>query len=149
VLFRYRIAPEPRCEYLSSSVEGLTGYAAAEFFADPHLPWAVIHPEDLPLLLSLEIDCRARPRVLRWVRRDGQVVWTEHYYTAILDASGEPVAVEGVARDITAERAALTPAAPVARGKGRTTTRLQKVTAEIIEPDDEPSGAVRARAKGE
>jgi PAS domain S-box-containing protein len=152
VLFRYRIAPEVRCEYMASSVEGLTGYAPAEFFADPHLPWSLVHPDDLPLLLRLEIDCRARPRVLRWVRRDGQVIWTEHYYTAVRDDAGDAVAIEGMARDITAERAAENPSPPVPRGRSalrNTTTRLERVTAEIVEPDDEPSGEVRARAKGE
>ena len=111
VLFRYRLLPEPRCEYLSSSVKGLTGYAPDEFFADPFLAYAIIHPDDLPLLLQLGLDCRKRGRVLRWVRKDGTVVWTEHCYVPIRSAEGEVVAIEGLARDVS-DRMASPPPAP-------------------------------------
>jgi PAS domain S-box-containing protein len=117
IVFRYRLSPEVRCEYMSSSVQGLTGYTPAEFFEDPNLPYALVHPDDLALLLALDLDCQRHGRVLRWVHRDGRVVWTEHYYTPICDDEGTPVAVEGVARDITAEMSARTPCPPVKRGK--------------------------------
>jgi PAS domain S-box-containing protein len=108
-LFRYRLRPEPRCEYLSSSITAIMGYTPAEFFADPYLAYSLVHPDDLPLLLQLAEDCKRRSRLLRWVRRDGQVVWTEHYYTPIRDAEGVLVAVEGVIEDVTADMQACPP----------------------------------------
>jgi signal transduction histidine kinase len=41
---------------------------------------------------------------LRWIHRDGRVVWTEQRITAVRDATGRITALEGIIRDITRER---------------------------------------------
>src|SRR5258708_18809295 len=38
---------------------------------------------------------------VRWKRPDGSWIWTEHRTVPIHDESGELVAVEGIARDVT------------------------------------------------
>lgn len=44
--------------------------------------------------------------MLRWVRRDGSVFWTEQNNTPILNDGGELIALEGIARDITERKEA-------------------------------------------
>jgi signal transduction histidine kinase len=47
------------------------------------------------------------PVVLRWVHKDsGEVRWFETRYVSVRDESGERVAVEGIARDVTDRRRA-------------------------------------------
>ncbi len=41
------------------------------------------------------------PRALRWICKDGAIVWLEHHNAPIYDEEGNLVAVEGIARDIT------------------------------------------------
>lgn len=102
VIFCYRILPASGQVFLSPSVEGISGYTADDFYADPFLAYSVIHPEDLPVLLQLHAEHDAnRPIVLRWVRRDRKVIWTRHLHAPVHDETGQVIAVEGVAQDIT------------------------------------------------
>jgi signal transduction histidine kinase len=39
--------------------------------------------------------------LLRWIHRDGRIVWAEHQRVPVFDQHGRWVAVEGVARDVT------------------------------------------------
>jgi PAS domain S-box-containing protein len=96
--------PAPRLEYISPSVENLVGYSADELLhaEDRTSIWAIIHPEDLQKSRTYIANPMAavQPLVMRWIHRDGSVVWTEQRFTPIFD-NGVLVAVEGVIRDIT------------------------------------------------
>jgi PAS domain S-box-containing protein len=107
VLYRYRVRPLPGFEYVSPSCTRITGYTPEEHYADPELPLKLVHPEDRPLLDAMyAADAPDDAVLLRWVRRDGTVAWTEQRSVAIRDESGQIVAVEGIARDVTARRRA-------------------------------------------
>jgi len=43
---------------------------------------------------------------LRWVRRDGSIIWTEQHVVPIYDQAGELVAIEVIARDVTERKEA-------------------------------------------
>ncbi len=104
VFFRLRLVPERRFEYVSPAIAAITGYAPAEHYADPELIARIVHPADrerLDAALSGAVPTLGRDLLLRWVRRDGAVVWTEQRSSAVRDASGRIVAVDGVARDVT------------------------------------------------
>ncbi len=108
LIYRYRLGPEPRFEYVSPSATAITGYTPEEHYADPELELKLVHPEDRPLLQKVlrgEINPDA-PLVLRWTRKDGTIIWTEQVNTPIFDASDNLVAIEGIARDITERRRA-------------------------------------------
>ncbi len=108
LVYRYEFEPVPRFTYVSPSATALTGYTPEEHYADPQLGRAIVHPEDLPLLDAL-IDGRTThgaPLLLRWRRRDGQVIWTEQRTRLVRSRDGRLVAVEGVARDVTAREEA-------------------------------------------
>jgi GAF domain-containing protein len=47
-----------------------------------------------------------QPTTLRWVRKDGTIIWLEHSNVPIYDAAGGLSAIEGIARDITERKQA-------------------------------------------
>jgi PAS domain S-box-containing protein len=102
LIYRYRFAPERGFEYVSPSATAITGYTPEEHYADPDLGFKLVHPDDRPLLESLAQSPpeAGTPLTLRWVRKDGSVLWTEQRNVPIYH-DGQLVAVEGIARDIT------------------------------------------------
>lgn len=108
LIYRYRLAPEPGFDYVSPSATAITGYAPEDHYADPLLGFRLVHPDDRPLLDAVRSDQAAAhaPLTLRWQRRDGSVIWTEQVNRVIYDPAGTPVALEGIARDITARKMA-------------------------------------------
>jgi PAS domain S-box-containing protein len=102
VIFRYRIAPPRGFEYVNPAVTTMTGYTPEEHYADPDLGFKLIHPDDREALASqLEPESAGGLLTVRWIRRDGVVIWTEQHNVPIYDAAGNLVAIEGIARDVT------------------------------------------------
>jgi PAS domain S-box-containing protein len=103
VVYRWRIEP-PGVDYVSPAIAALTGYAAEDFRADPTLAERAVHAEDRETFgahLARGAFAADTPFVLRLVRRDGAVVWTEHRVVPVHDDAGALVAIEGIARDVT------------------------------------------------
>jgi len=104
LIYGYRFVPAPGFDYLSPAATAITGYTPEEVYADPQLAAQLVHPEDRPLREALDQAAAApgAPLTLRWVRKDGVVIWTEHRVAPVHDIAGTLVAVEGIARDVTA-----------------------------------------------
>jgi PAS domain S-box-containing protein len=105
VVTRYRLLPEPALEYISPSVERMTGYTPAELYADPQVALRLIAPEDRERLTRL-LSGLARqelgvPQTLCWLRKDGERVWIEQQTVLIYDAAGQLAAAESICRDVT------------------------------------------------
>ena len=107
MVFRYRLAPTPGYEYVSPSVLRLAGYTPDEVYADPEMGFALVHPDDRPLFDDTLAGRRPAPDpfVLRWQRKDGTTIWVELRSTPFVGPDGS-VGFDGVARDVTAQRAA-------------------------------------------
>ena len=109
VFYRVRLTPEPVLEYVSPAAEAVTGYSSAELLENPTLWQDLVHPDDRALipdgafLATATADELEAPVVMRWVRRDGSVRWTEHRSAPIFTGGGALIALEGVARDVTAQ----------------------------------------------
>ena len=107
VFYRIRLTPEPVLEYVSPAAEAVTGYSPAELLDDPALWQGLVHPDDRALIPDGAAFAAATtgeleaPVVLRWVRRDGSVRWTEHRSAPIFAQDGALIGLEGVARDVT------------------------------------------------
>ncbi|MCC6613655.1 MAG: PAS domain S-box protein [Anaerolineae bacterium] len=108
LIFRFRFKPTPAFEYVSPSATAITGYTPAEHYADPELGFKLVHPDDRPLLAQVAAgENLEHALILRWVRKDGTIIWTEQRNTPVYDENGELVALEGIARDITQRQQAL------------------------------------------
>ncbi|WP_128694698.1 PAS domain S-box protein [Methanoculleus taiwanensis] len=103
LIYRIEFVPERRFTYVSPAATALTGYSPEEHYADPDLGLKLVHPDDRHLFAALaegRLSCD-EPLVLRWVKKDGSVVWTEQRNVPIYDDVGKLVAMEGIARDVT------------------------------------------------
>ncbi len=103
IIYRYRLKPDRGFEYVSPSATVITGYTPEEHYADPDLAMKLVYQEDRSLLDAIfgSSNSFKEPLVLRWIRKDGKVIWTEQRNVPILDQDGEVVAIEGIARDFT------------------------------------------------
>ena len=108
LIYRYRLEPQRGFTYVSPAATVITGYTPEEHYADPNLGYKLVHPDDRPLLDAATSGNTpdGAPLTLRWVRKDGQVIWTEQRNVMIHDEDGEPVAIEGIARDVTERKRA-------------------------------------------
>ena len=107
LIYRYRLHPTPGWEYLNPAAEALTGYTPSEILADVEIGRSLVHPDDRRILGEVVEGSRSADDSLsiRWVRRDGEVIWTEQRVALVREVDGRPVEVVGVARDVTAARA--------------------------------------------
>ncbi len=106
IIYRFAVDPWPPVfEYASPSITAHTGYTPEQFMADPDLLWHVVHPDDHDELEHWlrSADQIERRVTVRNVLPDGEIRWHEQRFTPILDAAGKLVAVEGIARDVTAQ----------------------------------------------
>ncbi len=103
MIFRLRLKPRVEFEYVNPASAAILGYTPEEHYSDPSVSFRIIHPDDRALFESVSNRDSGRfgPIVLRWIHKDGRVVWTEGRAVPILDDSGSIVAVEGMIRDIT------------------------------------------------
>lgn len=101
IIYRYRLAPVPELEYVSPALGPITGYTREELFQNPSLLVASIFPEDRTLLEQAK---NLLAVTVRFTHKDGHIVWLERQQTLIQDEAGQPVAIQGVARDITAQK---------------------------------------------
>jgi two-component system, cell cycle sensor histidine kinase and response regulator CckA len=102
IVYRYRLAPTRGFEYVSPASTAMTGFTPEDHYADPDLGWKLVHPDDRHLVEEAAGASGQGPVTLRWIRKDGTEIWTEQRNTVIRDEHGTPVAVEGIARDVTA-----------------------------------------------
>jgi PAS domain S-box-containing protein len=106
MVYRYQLVPEPRFQYVSPAAADITGYTPEELYDDPRLGMEIVHEEDRPdfeKVISGEAPTD-EPFQVRWVRKDGKVIWTENRHTPIRNTAGEIVGLQGISRDITKER---------------------------------------------
>ncbi|HVN55756.1 MAG TPA: diguanylate cyclase [Anaerolineaceae bacterium] len=103
----YRMLPDGRFEFIGPAVREILGYVPKDFYRDPALGSQIVFPADRELLAQIvqpgtvEVSSMKEPRVIRWVHKNGTLVWIELHQVPIYSETGQLIAVEGVARDIT------------------------------------------------
>ncbi|MBI5295674.1 MAG: PAS domain S-box protein [Chloroflexi bacterium] len=103
LIYRYELSPKRGFSYVSPAAMTLTGYSPEEHYADPELGYKLVHPDDQHLLAETIQggDAIRKPLVLRWIRKDGSMLWTEQRNVPIYTEDGTLVAMEGISIDIT------------------------------------------------
>jgi len=96
--------------YVSPQIEGLTGYTAEEWRADPELWYRLLHPEDRVRAIAEDDRTTATGDPVsmeyRFIARDGRVVWVRDEAALLRDDQGHPIAWHGFYEDITAGKEA-------------------------------------------
>src|SRR5918998_1377196 len=100
LIYRYRLKPTPGFEYVSPSATAIIGYTPEEHYADPELRFKIVHPDDRHLI-DEALRSPESLITIRWLRKDGGVIWIEQRTKAIYDGASEVIAIEGIARDVT------------------------------------------------
>lgn len=125
LIYRYEFVPKRGFTFVSPSATAITGYTPEEHYADPDLVFKIVHPDDRYILEKIakgEISID-KPVTLRWIKKDGSIIWTEQKNVPIYDDKGNLIAIEGIARDIT-ERKKLEEELKESELKFRTITNL-------------------------
>ncbi len=107
--WEYWTGPRHEIIFISPSCERITGYAPAEFIANPDLLLSIVHPEDRAVLDShLESDAFHDEMEVsfRIVRRDGEIRWIAHGCQPVYGQGGEYEGRRVSDRDITERKLA-------------------------------------------
>jgi PAS domain S-box-containing protein len=144
IIYRYRFLPERSFEYVSPVATVITGYTPEEHYADPDLGLKLVHPDDRPLLTAATQGASDydKPLTLRWVRKDGAIIWTEQRNVLIYDQAGNLVEIEGIARDITERKQA-------EEALWESNQRLQEALAELKQTQEKMVQQERLAAVGQ
>jgi PAS domain S-box-containing protein len=104
IIYRMRLQPDRAYEYVSPATLTLTGYKPEELYADPTIGMTHIPPEDRETLAALTKNQQRwpNPTTVAFRRKDGRNIWLELRNNYFRNSEGGLVAVEGIARDITA-----------------------------------------------
>lgn len=103
IVFRYSFVPAPHFEYVSPSCVEINGYTPEEHYAMPDLIVEIVHPDDRPMFeKQAEASLHSEtPLTIRWIRKDGAVIWVEIKSRAQLDEKGRVLSFEGIVRNVT------------------------------------------------
>jgi len=106
--WEYWQLPDGTLRYMSPSCMQISGYSAAQFYADPQLLRRIIHADDGALFdghshhlsklgVPLPIDFRIQAQ-------DGSTVWVSHVCQPVFDPAGQPLGLRGSNRDISTRK---------------------------------------------
>jgi len=101
LVFRLRLEPRPTLEFVSPSSKALLGYWPSDLVGDERAIARIVHADDREQFLRLHELPPRTGRKLRFLDRDGQLVWMELRLAPVTTTDGAPPVVEGVARDVT------------------------------------------------
>ncbi len=106
IVFRIQKFPDFKMQFISQSVERITGYSASEFYNDPNLIFNITHPDHSDhfrsLFLTPEIDNTSGK--FQWVMKNRMHIWIDLRCVPVYDENNNIVAIEGIARDITRQK---------------------------------------------
>ena len=107
MIFRLDLV-EGKYDYISPSVEGLTGYSSEDFYKNPSLLKDVIHKGSKDYFLDKMNDLNNGiipfSYEYRIVCKDGSEKWLNQRNVKVYDDNGSLVALEGIVSDITERR---------------------------------------------
>ena len=105
--FVYRTDPDPCLEFVSDTIQDLTGYSPGELVSNPHLIPGLVDAREAERVSSrLDADPGVETNVeFHWTHRSGRTVWARHQLRRRQRADGSTV-IEGIGYDVSALRVA-------------------------------------------
>lgn len=103
VIFYYRLSPYKAFDYISPSVEDVTGFPQSSFYDDPGMFSEIAdekNKEEVKDIFSYKTPSRDLS-VIEMINKRGEKFWGEFNCTTIYNDNNDPIAVEGTFRDIT------------------------------------------------
>jgi two-component system, sporulation sensor kinase C len=104
IIFRYKLLPETKFEYMSPAVFAVTGYSPEEYYTDPRTFFNSIHPDDASIvnnLFSASDHPGELPLAFRFTHKNKNTVWVEQKCVFIYNKTLRVKAIEGIIRDVT------------------------------------------------
>jgi PAS domain S-box-containing protein len=102
VIYRLRVGDDAGYDYISPMVDSMLGVPSEDFYADPDLSLKYLHEDDVDKVAdSRGAGEQSAPLLIRWHHPDGRLLWLERRTTHFYDEHDEPVAIEGIIRDVT------------------------------------------------
>ncbi len=102
VALRVQVMPAVRIVEIAGPLQALSGLDPAELRDNPSLLWRLVHPEDRQAYAQALGAEDPHTIEVRWQRRRGQVLWTEHAVTPWHDEHGHAVGFSALIREVTA-----------------------------------------------
>ncbi len=106
IMYRISLAEKFRIDYISPAASSILGYSPAELYTKGKYILRLVASEDRNRLVGLFANLETRSDTIRWIHRNGNVVWMEHNNVPLYDEAGKIAAMEGIARDITERKKA-------------------------------------------
>ncbi len=105
IIFRYDLLPTPGFSYVNPACEAITGYTQADHYAlGSKINNILLHPDDADLYEQYLTNPSqfSHSLVMRWITKQGNIIWIEQRIVHLFDAENNIIAVEGIVHDITA-----------------------------------------------
>ena len=113
----FQVGLDGRVTFASPACRAILGYGPQDFISDPDLLGAIVHPDYRQQFDTFWQEYHTEgifpERLLEWgwIHKDGHTVYTENVFTNLVDAHGNLIGFQTIARDTTerkrAERAVL------------------------------------------
>jgi PAS domain S-box-containing protein len=106
MIFRLRLKPLLKLEYISPSALAFTGYETDTLYQHPEILQELRQDESKDHTVESPANLPNKTREMRWTRKNGSTIWTEESTTPLFDDIGELAGIEGIVRDITERKRA-------------------------------------------
>jgi len=103
----FKVSLDNKIIYANPACFNIYGYTPEEFMSDPSLSERILHPDykqpfiDFWQQYYLNKKFPEHSTEWGWIRKDGEIVYTENIFTNIMDDQGNITGFQTVARDIT------------------------------------------------
>ena len=102
IIFFYKLQPTPAFSYITPSVESVIGYTPQEFYSNPKFYFNIVPPsqfQDIADIFNAKEKAHST-NIFQFIHKNGTILWVE-FKSSIIYEDLEPVAVEGMIRDVT------------------------------------------------
>lgn len=104
VIFLYSLKPKSEFQYITPSIEAMTGYSPYDFYSNPTFYLQLVSPAYYEKISSIfdEDNVSKQPlsKTFEIIHKNGSNLWAQVNISTIFD-KGVPIAIEGFIRDIT------------------------------------------------